>query len=135
MANKIYPKYKEALLTGGANISLTGGNVKAVLVDLGDYTYDDAHDFLADIAAGARVATSGNLANKDVTDGVFDADDPAFTSVTGDESEAIVIYIDTGSAATSRLVAFFDTGVTGLPVTPNTGDINITFNASGIFAL
>jgi uncharacterized protein YigE (DUF2233 family) len=46
-----------------------------------------------------------------------------------------VIYIDTGTAGTSPLVAYIDTGVTGLPVTPNGGNINVTWNASGIFAL
>ena len=46
-----------------------------------------------------------------------------------------MIYIDTGSSGTSRLVAYIDTGVTGLPLTPNGGDVSITWNASGIFAL
>jgi hypothetical protein len=46
-----------------------------------------------------------------------------------------VIYVDTGTAATSPLVAYIDTGVTGLPVTPNGGNITVTWNASGIFAL
>ena len=32
-------------------------------------------------------------------------------------------------------MANIDTGVTGLPVTPNGGDISITWNASGIFTL
>jgi hypothetical protein len=135
MANAIYPKYKQALLEGAANISLSTGNVKAVLVDLADYTYSAAHDFLDDIPVAGRVATSANLTTKTVTDGLFDADNAVFSAVTGDISEAVVIYIDTGSAATSRLVAFFDTGVTGLPVTPNGGDINLNFNVSGIFQL
>jgi len=58
-----------------------------------------------------------------------------YTSVTGNSVEALVIYVDTGSSATSPLVAYIDTGVTGLPVTPNGGNISITWNASGIFAL
>lgn len=135
MANAIYPKYKEALLNGDSNIELDGSNVKAILVDLADYTYSAAHDFLNDVAGGAIVATSGNLASKTTTNGVFDAADFSFSAVTGDQSEALIIYIDTGSSATSRLVAFFDTGVTGFPVTPNGGDINVTVNASGFFSL
>lgn len=135
MANKIYPKYKEALITGDSNISLSTGDVKAILVDLADYTYSDTHNFLDDVPAGARVATSGNLASKTVTDGVFDAADFSFSSVTGDQSEALIVYIDTGVEATSRLVLFLDTGITGIPVTPNGGDINITLNGSGLFAL
>jgi hypothetical protein len=134
MANAIYPKWKQELMQGTANTSL-GGNVKAVLVDLADYTYSAAHDFLDDVAVAARVATSGNLSTKTFVDGLFDADNATFTAVSGDVSEAVILYVDTGSAATSRLVAFFDTGVTGLPVTPNGGDINLNFNASGIFQL
>lgn len=135
MANAVYPKYKEALLGGSSNISLSSGTVKVILVDLADYTYSSAHDFLDDVPAGARVATSSALASKSVTNGLFDAADLTLTSVTGDQSEALIFYIDTGSEATSRLVAFIDTGVTGLPVTPNGGDINLAFNASGIFQL
>ena len=135
MANVIYPKYKEALLNGDSNIELDGSNVKVILVDLADYTYSSSHQFLSDVAGGAIVATSGNLGSKTTTNGVFDSADPTCTAVTGDPSEALIIYIDTGSSATSRLVAFYDTGVTGLPVTPNGGDINVAVNASGWFAL
>ena len=135
MANVIYPKYKEALLNGDSNIELDGSNVKVILVNLADYTYSSSHQFLSDVAGGAIVATSGNLGSKTTTNGVFDSADPTFTAVTGDPSEALIIYIDTGSSATSRLVAFYDTGVTGLPVTPNGGDINVAVNASGWFAL
>jgi hypothetical protein len=134
MANAIYPIWKQELLQGTANTSL-GGNIKAVLIDLADYTYSATHDFLDDVPLAARVATSPNLASKTFVNGLFDAADTTFSAVTGDVSEALILYVDTGSAATSRLVAFFDTGVTGLPVTPNGGDINVQWNASGIFQL
>lgn len=135
MANLIYPKYKEALVQGGANISLSSGNVKAILVDLADYTYSAAHDFLDDVPVAARVATSPNFTTKTTTNGLFDADDIVFSTVSGDQSEALIIYIDTGVESTSRLVCLLDTGVTGLPVTPNGGNINVAWNASGIFQL
>jgi hypothetical protein len=135
MANAIYPKYKEALLSSGANSALSSGTVKVLLIDLADYTYSSSHQYLSDVAAAARVATGAALANKTVTNGLFDADDFSFTSVSGDQSEALILFIDTGTESTSRLVAFFDTGVGGLPVTPNGQNINITWNASGIFQL
>lgn len=133
MPNAIYPKFKEQALQAGVNLS--SSNVKAVLVDLADYTYSSTHEFLSDVAAIGRVATSANLASKTFTNGTFDFADFAFTAVTGDQSEAVIFYIDTGTATTSRLIAFFDTGITGIPVTPNGGDINITVNASGLFTL
>jgi hypothetical protein len=128
MSSIWYPLFKEALLTGAANANPSSGNVKAVLVDSADYTYSAAHQFLSDVPAVARVATSGNLTTKTFTAGVFDADDISFAAVTGDQSEIIIIYIDTGSAATSRLMLFIDTASSGLPVTPNGGAINVAWD-------
>jgi hypothetical protein len=111
--------------------------VKVALVDTGAYTYSAAHQFLSSLTG--ITATSGNMTTKTigtVAAGVFDADDITFTAVTGAVSEALVIYIDTAVAGTSPLVAFLDTAdITGMPVTPNGGNITITFNASGIFRL
>lgn len=134
MANAIYPKWKEAILNGGSNVALNG-TVRATLVDLADYTYNATHEFITSVPAGGRVATVTLSSGKTYTNGLFDAADVTFPTVTGDPSEAIILWIDTTVEATSRLVAFFDTGVTGLPVTPNGGDINIVWNVSGIFQL
>lgn len=134
MANLIYPKAKEQLLQGGINMS--SGVVKAILVDGADYTYSAAHNALDDVPAGARVSISAALASKTFTDGLFDAaDGVTFTAVTGDPCENLILFIDTGVEATSLLLAFFDTGITGMPVTPNGGNITLNFNASGIFQL
>jgi hypothetical protein len=133
MANSLYPKWKEALLQNSSNSALTG-TVKAALVDTGTYTYSSAHEFLTSLTGVVGTAQTIG-ATKTYTDGVFDGGDITFTSVTGNSVEALVLYIDTGTAGTSRLVAFIDTGVTGLPVTPNGGNISVTWNASGIFAL
>ena len=133
MANTLYPLGKQAFLSGGIN--LTSDNIKAVLVDLTDYTYSAAHDNLDDIPAGARVATSGNLASKTVAAGVFDAADVVFTAPSGDGADVIAIYKDTGDTATSTLIAYIDTG-SGLPVTPNgLDDITIAWADGIIFAL
>lgn len=132
MANVIYPKYKEALINGSSNISLSSGTVKCVLVDSAVYTYSAAHEFYSSVSSAVASAT---LASKTVTGGAFDSNDLTFAAVSGSQSECLILYIDTGSAATSRLVAYYDTGVTGLPVTPNGGDINVAVNASGWFAL
>ena len=131
MANKVYPKYKEALLQASANSALTG-TLKVALIDAADYTYDDSHQFFSDVPGAAVVGTPQTLANKTYVGGVLDADDATIPSVSGDQSEALLLYLDTGTNSTSRLVAYIDTGVTGLPVTPNGGDINIGWNAAGI---
>jgi hypothetical protein len=126
MANALYDKGREAFLSG--TISWSSDNIKVVLVDAADYTVNlSTHQFLSDVASGGRVATSANLASKTVTAGVADAADVTFSAVTGDQSEALVIYKDTGSAATSPLIAYIDTA-TGLPVTPNGADITVTWD-------
>jgi hypothetical protein len=44
---------------------------------------------------------------------------PIFTGVSGASIEAIVLYVHTGTDSTSRIIMFQDTGVTGLPLTPD----------------
>jgi hypothetical protein len=59
-----------------------------------------------------------------------------YTAVpSGSTVTALIIYIDTGTPGTSRLVAFIDTGVTGFPLSTNGGDVTVSWNASGIFQL
>ena len=133
MTNAVYPKYKQAAISGGANHDLSAGTVKAALVDTGTYTYSATHEFLSDLSG--IIGTDQTLTTKTFTDGALNADDPTWPSVTGATIEAFVIYIDTGVAGTSRLYSYMDSGQTGLPVTPNGGDIKLAVNASGIVAL
>lgn len=135
MANILYDLGRESFLN--AEIDWTDDDIKVALVDGDDYTPSVSTDqFLDDIAGGAVVATSGNLGSKTTTAGVADAADFTFTSVTGDECEYLVIYQDTGSAATSRLIGIIDSA-TNLPVIPNGGDITVTWDsgANRIFKL
>lgn len=133
MASALYDKGRQRFLEG--SIAWLTDNIKVVLVDAADYTVNLAtHEFLSDIPALARVATSTNLTGKTSAAGVADAADVTFTAVTGDPSEVLVIYKDTGTETTSPLIAYIDTA-TGLPVTPNGGDITVTWAAQGIFKL
>lgn len=135
MANLIYPTAKKKFLD--ADIDLLVDNIKIVLVDGADYTYSAAHDALDDVPAGARVATSGNLAGKTTTGGVFDHTAPVtFSSVTGDVSEILIYYKDSGVESTSWLICYIDTA-TGLAVTPDGNNITWTpdSGANKVFAL
>lgn len=138
MANAIYPEYKEFLLSASANVSLdqntaTNGPFVA-LVDTGTYTYSSAHDFYNDLTG--IVGTDQRITTPTVANGTFDGDNVTFTAVSGATVEALVIYRkNSGANTTWKLVAYIDSSVTGLPVTPNGGDITISWNASGIFAL
>jgi hypothetical protein len=126
MANALYDKGRQRFLEGA--IAWLTDDIRCALLDLADYTPDLANDeFLDDVPGGAIVATSGNLTGKTSTGGVADADDVTFTAVTGDPSELLLIYKWTGSAATSPLIALIDSA-TGLPVTPNGGNINVVWD-------
>ena len=135
MANALFDKARQRFLEGQFNWNTD--TIKAVLVDTGTYTVNlSAHEFLSDISTGARIATSGAFTGKTTTGGAADANDVTFTSVTGASIEAIVLYKDTGTDSTSPLIAFIDTA-TGLPITPNGGDIIVTWDngANKIFKL
>lgn len=131
----VYKSAKQRAL--GAGLDLTNATVKAVAVDAAQYTLDAAHDNLDDVPSGARVATSPALTGKSITDGVFDAADTAFTAMTGPTVEAVIVYVDTGTASTSYLLAYVDSASAGLPFTPNGGDCNLQWDSgpSKIFAL
>lgn len=126
MANQIYGKTRQKFLTGALN--WLSGNTKIVLVDTDIYTPNFATDeFLADIPVGARVATSTDLVSKTATLGAADADDITITGVSGATVEAVVMYVDTGSAATSTLLTYWDTA-SGLVLTPNGGDVVVQWS-------
>jgi hypothetical protein len=137
MANAVYPIYKKALLDGAADSALTGSGTTGLycaLVDTGTYTYNAAHDFYNDLSG--IVGTDQEITTVTTTGGLIDGDNLTFPSVTGATVEALVLYRkNAGANTTWRLVAYIDTGVTGLPVTPNGGNITVTWNASGIIQL
>lgn len=127
MANAIYGKGREGFL--GGDIDWDADVIKAVAVDTSAYTVlIDSHEFLSSISAPARIATSSALTAKTKALGIAGAANVIYPAVTGASIEAIVIYQDTGSPATSRLIAYIDSA-TGLPVIPNGGDINLNWDA------
>ena len=133
MANALFPKAKEAFLNGAIN--MVTDTIVIALIDTGNYTYSTSHQYRSDVSNTA-VISSTTLANKTIVNGVFDADDATFTSVTGANAEALIIYQDTGTQSTSRLIAYIDSA-TGLPILPNGGDITVAFSdgANKIFSL
>lgn len=135
MANALYDHGRDSFLNGDIDYSVD--TIDVYLIDTDDYTVDLAnHEFLTSVPAGARVANA-TLAGKSTSAGVADANDTVFSSVTGDECEALILVKDTGAEATSNLIGYIDTAAAGLPVTPNGGDITVTWDngANKIFKL
>lgn len=137
MASALYPKAKESFLSQNPSIDLDTDTIKVALINLAtDYTYSAAHQYLSSVTTYSGT-TDQTLGSKTVTSGVFDAADSTFTSVAISGSKtvaALVVYKDTGSAATSPLIAYID-GFSA--VTPNGGNITVAWDngAAKIFAL
>ena len=134
MANAMYGLGREGFLDG--SIDWDTDVIRAVLIDTGTYTVAiDTHNDYVDLS-GVVGTESAAFTSKTVTLGTADAADITFSSVTGVTVEAIVIFLDTGTPANDRLIAYIDTDGSGpISVTPNGGDITIQWNASGFFTL
>ena len=141
MSNLLYPLIKQAMLSPG--IDLVNNAIKAMLVSTKStngagnfYTYSAAHQFLSDVVAGSRLTPGIALTTKTVVGGVFNADGVTFTAVTGNEADFVLLYLDTGTESTSRLLAYIDT-LTGFPLTPSGADIQVLWDTgvNKIFAL
>lgn len=137
MANALYVAFRNGVLGSHATrVDLDADTIKAALIDHGTDTPNvTTDDFYNDISAGLVGSLSSALTSKTigtVAAGVFDADNVTFTAVSGNSVESVNLIKDTGNTATSDLIAYFDTA-TGLPVTPNGGDITVTWAAGGIF--
>lgn len=135
MANALYNTFKQDLLN--KVFDMDTDSIGVWLIDSADYTFSAAHDEGSgggtDVATAAKVSTFTPLTSPTIVSGVFDTADFTFSAVSGDQAEALILYDDT--ITNDRLVAFYDASMTGMPVTPNSGDINVTVNASGWFSL
>lgn len=125
MANGYFPTFLAACLGGTQALDLASG-LTLVLVDAG-YVYDPAHEFFDDVP-GTAVVAEYPLEGVTLDDGDITADDDAaaFPGLTGDDVAEALLVRDTGSDATSRLVARWTTAG-GLPLEPTGDDIGVTF--------
>ncbi len=125
MANALYAKGKEKILSGAIN--LPSDTIKASLLS-SSYTANLSTDEFWSTISANLLNTSQTLASKSVTGGVFDAADVTFTAVTsGSTVKAVVLWKDTGTPSTSPLLVYIDT-ITGFPLATNGGDITITWD-------
>src|SRR3972149_2420468 len=127
MANLLYDTARKSFLAG--ELDWDADAIKVTLLDTSNYVYSSAHDFFNDITAGGQVATSGAFVGKTTTAGTADASDVTLSAVSGSVSENLIIWEDDAPASDSdRLIARIDTA-TGLAVTPDGGDITITWDS------
>ena len=91
-------------ITGGNSTGNGVGGATGRAVCLGPSASGDNWDDFDGGLVGAKV----NLTSPTVTSGVADAADVTFTSVTGATVEGVMIFRDTGTTTTSRMVALID---------------------------
>ena len=145
MANALYGYGRQAF--GDGDIDWLNDTIKVTLIDTADYALGgniDTHRYMNTntVPAAAKVATA-TLGSKSNTLGVMNAGNVTFSAVSGDQSEALIIWKDGGGGGTTEsgtddlLIAYIDTASSGLPVTPNGGDINVNWDtgANKIFKL
>ena len=131
MANALYGKGKEKLLSGA--IDITTATMKASLLSSAYSPNLSTDEFYSTISANV-LNTPQTLGTKTLTLGVFDAADITFTAVTaGATAKAVVLYKDTGLAGSSPLLAYIDV-ITGFPLATNGGDIQVVWDA-GVYKI
>lgn len=120
MANSLYNYARQSFLTGTMDwLTITA---KVVLIDTTHYSFNATHQYYSTISGSAIVAGPVTITTPTAVDGAAGGDNVTFSSVSGATVRAIIVYEDTGTPSTSRLIAYIDTA-TGLPITPNGGDI------------
>lgn len=127
MANFIYGKAKQSLLNGEFNIS--SDSLKVLLVTESYVPNQNIDQFVSNISGSYIKQRTSSLTNVTNTLGVIDADNVLVSNYDGSAFKALVIYKDSGTDATSRLLAYIDTA-TGIPFLGINATTDITINWS-----
>lgn len=139
MANSVFTPYLVRCLEGTSpDLTDAATDIKITLVNTTtDYSFVATHEFFSSVTDYLNVTPQElNNANCTTTGGVFDCSDTiTFSAVaidTGKNVNAVVLFHDTGTPATSPLIAYYDTFTA---ITPDGSDIEISFDDLGIFSL
>lgn len=112
-------------LSDNLSISLVGSTYTPSLS--GDQYYNA-------ISGGAIIAAAVALTSRTGAAGTLSADNVLFTSVSGSAASYIPLFVDSGTSSTSPLLGLIDTA-SGLPVTPNGGDITVAWSGGAVMTL
>lgn len=126
--NAVYPAFLEELWQAGIDVTAVDLRLEAVS---GDYVYSAA-DMVVDDLTG-RLATSPVLTGVSVSGRDLTVDSTTFSAVgPGDDVEAVVMFVDSGSDATSQLVAFIARRADTVPLVVVTDGGPITIDWPGV---
>jgi hypothetical protein len=128
MASQLYPQGAAHIVGKATKVDMIADTIKEIFYS---GAFSGAHEFISDLTGASIIARSGALAGKTSTNGVFDSNDITVIGVSGSPFTHVIEAKDTGSDATSPLVAIYDVAT----FTPNGGDVNVVFNASGHWSI
>lgn len=139
--SKLYNSGLGAISDG--TIAWATSTIKALIVN-SSHTFDDNDLFVSDVVADEVTnATGTGYARKTLTGKtvtvvqandrvVFDASDVIYTAVETNETwDAVILYLDSGSDATSKLIACIEIDA----LETNGSDASIVWASTGIFRL
>lgn len=129
MPNSLYNYARELCATSG--LDWVSGTFRCYLIDKDaspGYTFSAAHQYFSSVDAATHAAGPQTLGSKAATDGACSAGNVTFSAVSaGPAIDAILIIKFVSDPSDSPNVAWIDTA-TGLPITPNGGDIIVTWD-------
>lgn len=140
MASALYNSFKRDIMNGAIDLDTDTINVMLVTVT---YTQDiDAHTKRSDItnevtgtgytAGGAALANKAVTADNTDNEGVFDADDLAWTTSTITARGAVLYKARGGASSADELIAYIDFAADKVSTA---GTFTIAWNAEGIINL
>lgn len=112
MANLMYGKAKQAFFNGDIDVQIN--QIKILFVDSTYSPNISSDEFVSQIPSSSIKHRSNALSNVTTNLGVLDADDIAVADYPGNAFKALVLYQNSGSDSTSRLIAYIEDS-TGLP--------------------
>lgn len=114
----------------------SSGNPMKVIALNSSYSFNTTDQHLSDIVSGDRVTAGIAISTPSFTGRLFKFAPFLFPAVTnGATISSVVLYIDTGTESTSKLLVFCDTGL-DLPITGTGADISCTPDQTlGLFSL
>ena len=117
-------------------IDFNTDNIDASLLDATDSGTITAANVDYDEVDGATVVATADVSVSGISGGVVSLTGAVtFSEVTGDAADYLTVFKNSGTPATSPLIITWDSASTGLPVTPNGGDITATWGSNTLVTL
>lgn len=138
MATIVHTNWLDLMLGGGAHTlpDFDADNIDASLLDQTDSGTITAASVDYDEVNTATVVATADVAVTSVTGGVVTLTGAVtFSAVTGDAADYLTVWKNSGTPGTSPLIITWDSVSTGLPVTPNGGDITATWTTNVLVTL